>query len=174
MNDPDGSGGLPEELRPRASGPAAEIMARAERDVVFVVKFLGESQHILQRHFQDFVRTELEKRGITFGDHPLLLPFIETHGAELAEFVVTGIGLHHQFHLTAFEKMAGDPQQMLRLDIGNTLQSYIEKAEAHFVSGIGGLQQILAAVEEARDLRQAGPATSTRPGPATSKREDRS
>lgn len=144
---------LPEGLQPKATGPAREIMARAERDVVFVVKFLGESQHILQRHFQSFVQTELEKRGITFGDHPLLLPFIETHGSELAEFVVTGIGLHHQFHLTAFERMQGDPQQLLRLDIWNTLQSYIDKAEAHFISDIGGLQQILAAVEEARSLR---------------------
>ena len=151
--NPPPDGGLPEELRPAASGPAAEIMARAERDVVFVVKFLGESQHILQQHFQDFIRTELDKRGITFGDHPLLLPFIETHGAELAEFVVTGIGLHHQFHLTAFEKMAGDPERLLRVDIWNTLQSYVDKAEAHFISDIGGLQQILAAVEEAASLR---------------------
>jgi len=154
---------LPEGLRPTADGPTAEIMARAERDVVFVVKFLGESQHILQRHFQDYVQNELEKRGVTFGDHPLLLPFIETHGSELAEFVVTGIGLHHQFHLTAFEKMAGDPQQLLRLDIANTLQSYIEKAEDHFVSGIGGLQHILAAVEEAASL-QVRPAASTKEG----------
>jgi len=59
--------------------------------------------------------------------------------------------------------MAGDPQQILRLDIANTLQSYIEQAEAHFVSGIGGLQQILAAVEEAASLRvdQAAPGGST-------------
>jgi hypothetical protein len=128
-------------------------MARAEQDLVLVVKFLGDSQHLLQRHFQDYVLQELEKRGITFGDHPLLLPFIETHGSELAEFVVTGIGLHHQFRLTDFEKMQGDPQQILRLDIANTLQSYIDKAEAHFISGIGGLQQILTAVEEARGLR---------------------
>ncbi len=153
MTGPGGMDGLPDELQPKPFGIAAEIMARAERDLVFVVKFLGESQHILQRHFQSFVQTELEKRGITFGDHPLLLPFIETHGSELAEFVVTGIGLHHQFHLTAFEEMAGDPQQLLRLDIWNTLQSYIDKAEAHFISDIGGLQQILAAVEEARALR---------------------
>jgi hypothetical protein len=144
---------LPASLRTASTGPAAAIMARAERDLVLVVKFLGESQHILQRHFQAFVRTELEKRGITFGVHPLLLPFIETHGAELAEFVVTGIGLHHQFHLRDFETMQGDPERLLRLDIWNTLQSHIEKAEAHFVSGIGGLQQIMAAVEEARPLR---------------------
>lgn len=144
---------LPHSLQPTATGPAGEIMARAERDLVFVVKFLGESQHILQRHFQDYVRTELEKRGITFGDHPLLLPFIETHGSELAEFVMTGIGLHHQFNLNAFETIEGDPQKILRLDIGNTLQSYIEKAEEHFISGLGGIHQILAAVEEARSLR---------------------
>lgn len=153
MVEPDPPPSLPKSLKPLPGGPAAEIMARAERDLVFVVKFLGESQHILQRHFQDYVRTELEKRGITFGDHPLLLPFIETHGSELAEFVVTGIGLHHQFDLNAFETMQGDPQQLLRLDIWNTLQAYIEKAEFYFISGLGGIHQILAAVEEARALR---------------------
>ena len=145
--------GLPDELQPKPSGIAAEIMARADQDLVLSIRFLTDSQHLLQRHFQTYVRTELEKRGITFGDHPLLLPFIETHGAELAEFVTTGIGLHHQFRLQDFERMQGDPQKLLRLDIWNTLQSYIDKAEAHFVSGIGGLQQILAAVEEARSLR---------------------
>ena len=148
---PDGD--LPEGLRPVPGGIAAEIMARADQDLVLSIRFLTDSQHLLQRHFQTYVQKELEKRGITFGDHPLLLPFIETHGAELAEFVTTGIGLHHQFRLQDFERMQGDPQRLLRLDIWNTLQSYIEKAEAHFVSGIGGLQQILAAVEEARGLR---------------------
>ncbi|MEZ5932156.1 MAG: hypothetical protein R3F54_09420 [Alphaproteobacteria bacterium] len=144
---------LPESLRPVPGGVAAEIMARADQDLVLSVRFLTDSQHLLQRHFQTYVQKELEKRGITFGDHPLLLPFIETHGAELAEFVTTGIGLHHQFRLQDFETMQGDPQKLLRLDIWNTLQSYIDKAEAHFVSGIGGLQQILAAVQEARGLR---------------------
>ncbi len=144
---------LPEGLQPKAAGPASEIMARADQDLVLSVRFLTDSQHLLQRHFQGFVQKELEERGITFGDHPLLLPFIETHGAELAEFVTTGIGLHHQFRLQDFERMQGDPQKLLRLDIWNTLQAYIDKAEAHFVSGIGGLQQILAAVEEARGLR---------------------
>ncbi len=146
-------GDLPEGLRPTPGGVAAEIMARADQDLVLSIRFLTDSQHLLQRHFQDYVRSELEKRGITFGDHPLLLPFIETHGAELAEFVTKGIGLHHQFRLQDFERMQGDPQKLLRLDIWNTLQSYIDKAEAHFISGIGGLKQILAAVEEARGLR---------------------
>jgi hypothetical protein len=148
---PDGD--LPEGLRPVPDGIAAQIMARADQDLVLSIRFLTDSQHLLQRHFQDYVQKELEKRGITFGDHPLLLPFIETHGAELAEFVTTGIGLHHQFRLEDFERMQGDPQKLLRLDIWNTLQSYIEKAEAHFISDIGGLQQILSAVEEATSLR---------------------
>jgi len=144
---------LPPSLHARPSGPAADIMDRADRDIVFVVKLLGESRHLLQQHFQDFVRDELAARGIDFGDHPLLLPFIETHGSELAEFVVSGIGLHHQFRLTEFEKISGDPHQLLRTDVWNTLQSYIDKAETHFVSDLGGLQQILQAVKEARDLR---------------------
>ena len=144
---------LPEALNAPPGGPAAEIMQRADRDIVLVVKLLGESRHLLQQHFQDFVRDELAARGIGFGDHPLLLPFIETHGSELAEFVISGIALHHQFRLSAFETMGGDPHRLLRVDVWNTLQSYIDKAEAHFVSDIGGLQQILQAVDEARDLR---------------------
>lgn len=144
---------LPDALHAPPGGPAAEIMRRADRDIVLVVKLLGESRHLLQQHFQDFVRDELARRGIRFGDHPLLLPFIETHGGELAEFVISGIALHHQFRLSAFEAMSGDPHRLLRVDVWNTLQSYIDKAEAHFVSDIGGLQQILQAVDEARDLR---------------------
>ena len=157
---PPADGCLPEELRPAPGGTAAKIMARADQDLVLSIRFLTDSQYLLQRHFQTYVQEELEKRGITFGDHPLLLPFIETHGAELAEFVTTGIGLHHQFRLQDFEHMQGDPQKLLRLDIWNTLQSYIDKAEAHFISDIGGLQQILAAVEEAASL-QVRPAAST-------------
>jgi hypothetical protein len=139
-------------------------MARAEQDLVFVPQLLSESQQILQQHFQDFVRAELARRGITFGDHPLLLPFIETHGRELADFVLTSLALHHRFRLTQIETLAGDPARLLRLDLWNTLQAHIDHAERHFLSGVGGLPRILQAVEEARSLRvdrprdgQAGP-----------------
>ncbi len=143
---------LPASLQPEPTGVAARIMARAEQDLVFVPQLLSESQHILQQHFQAFVRTELAERGITFGDHPLLLPFIETHGRELADFVLTSLALHHQFRLTEFETLAGDPARLLRLDLWNTLQSHIDHAEQHFLSGVGGLPRILQAVEEARAL----------------------
>ena len=40
---------------------------------------MGESLYMLQRYFQDFIREELEKRSISFEDHPFMLHFLETH-----------------------------------------------------------------------------------------------
>ncbi len=142
----------PSSLQTGGAGIAEKIIQYADRDVVFSIKILGESRNNLQQHFQDFIRAELEKNGITFGDHPLLLPFIETHGFELAEFVTTGVALEHQISMQQFEKLSGDPLNLFRVDLWDSLSSHIEKAESHFVSGIGGLQTILAAVAEERAL----------------------
>lgn len=141
-------------LRSHRNGVAEKIIQHADRDIVFSVRILGESRHALQQHFQDFIRLELEKHNITFGDHPLLLPFIETHGFELTDFVTTGVALEHQISLQRFEKLSGDPMNLFRVDLWDSLSAHIEKAESHFVSGIGGLQKILAAVDEERDLQQ--------------------
>lgn len=137
------------------TGIAEKIIASADRDVVFSIKILGESRDNLKQHFHDFIRNELEKRGITFGDHPLLLPFIESHGHELTEFVVTGVALEHQISLREFEKLAGDPMKLFRVDLWDSLCDHIENAQAQFVSGIGGLQSILAAVAEEQALQDA-------------------
>ena len=145
----------PKSLRPRETGIAEKIIGNADRDVVFSVRILGESRDNLRQHFQDFIREELEKRDITFGDHPLLLPFIETHGHELTEFVTTGVGLEHQLSLREFEEMSGDPLKLFRVDLWDSLSDHIEKAEAQFISDLGGLQSILAAVAEERALQEA-------------------
>lgn len=137
------------------TGIAEKIIGSADRDVVFSIKIFGESRDNLKQHFHDFIRDELEQRGITFGDHPLLLPFIESHGHELTEFVVTGVALEHQISLREFEQLAGDPMKLFRVDLWDSLSDHIENAEKQFVSGIGGLQNILAAVAEERALQEA-------------------
>ena len=126
---------------------ASQILERADRDVTFMVHLVGESRDMLVRHFVVFIESELAKRGIVYGAHPLLRPFIETHARELTDFVLQGVGLRHQFGLQALETMAGDPSRLLRVDLWDSLQSHIDRAQHHFVSGVGGLQRILAQIE---------------------------
>ncbi|MDH2380831.1 hypothetical protein [Bradyrhizobium sp. CER78] len=126
---------------------ATRILARADRDITFIVHLVGESHDLLLRHFVMFIENELAKRGVRYGAHPLLRPFVDTHARELTEFVLNGIGLQHQFGLQAFETMAGDPLRMLRVDLWDSLQSHIDHAQRHFVSGVGGLQRILCQLE---------------------------
>jgi hypothetical protein len=140
--------GQKDEQEPVAAATlASQILARADRDVTFMVHLVGESRDMLVRHFVVFIESELAKRGIVYGAHPLLRPFIETHARELADFVLQGIGLRHQFGLQALETMAGDPSRLLRVDLWDSLQSHIDRAQHHFVSGVGGLQRILAQIE---------------------------
>jgi hypothetical protein len=126
---------------------ASRILARADSDVTFMVHLIGESRDLLVRHFIVFIETELAGRGIGYGAHPLLRPFIETHARELSDFVLQGIGLRHQFGLQTLETMAGDPARLLRVDLWDSLQSHISHAQQHFVSDVGGLKQILIQIE---------------------------
>ncbi len=155
---------MPSQNRPNIpdvgqGGIAGKIIQYADRDIFFSLKIVGDSRNNLQQHFQDFIRAELDKNDVSFGDHPLLLPFIETHAHELAEFVTTGVGLQHQFSMREFEKLSGDPLKLFRVDLWDSLSAHIEKAEAHFVSEIGGLKSILEAVAEERAL-STGPKDS--------------
>lgn len=126
---------------------ASQILARADRDVTFMVHLVGESQNLLVRHFIRFIEAELAKRGMSYGVHPLLRPFVETHARELTDFVLQGIGLRHQFGLQTIETMTGDPARMLRVDLWDSLQSYVNDAQQHFVSDARGLQRILDQIE---------------------------
>jgi hypothetical protein len=74
-----------------ASAVASRIPDHADRDVAFVVRLVGESQYALVQHFVSFIAGELGKRGIVYGAHPLLRPFIETHARELTDFVPNGV-----------------------------------------------------------------------------------
>ncbi|MFB9267290.1 hypothetical protein ACFFWD_29725 [Bradyrhizobium erythrophlei] len=144
-NEPKG-----EEQPVAAATLASQILARADRDITFMVHLVGESQNLLVRHFVVFIEAELAKRGINYGAHPLLRPFIETHARELTDFVLQGIGLRHQFGLQVLETMAGDPSRLLRVDLWDSLQAHIEAAQRQFTSGIGGLQRILTQIESGK------------------------
>ncbi len=145
------------------SSPSQELtsalIARAEHDLIFTPRIMGESLYMLQRYFQDFIKEQLEARSVTFGDHPLLLPFMETHARELAEFVVTGVGLNHHIRLTDLEALGPDPERIRRLDLLDSFSAHIKNAEDHFLSGVGGLQQILGSIEDMQNLRKDGPDT---------------
>ncbi len=135
------------------------LIARAEHDLIFTPRIMGESLYMLQRYFQDFIKEQLEARSVTFGDHPLLLPFMETHARELAEFVVAGVGLNHSIRLPDLEKLGPDPERIRRLDLWDSFSAHIKNAEDHFVSGVGGLQQILDSIEDMKSLRKDVPNT---------------
>jgi hypothetical protein len=152
---PGGRGGA--EAPSGASAVASAMLDRADRDIAFVMRFVGESQYLLNRHFQTLIESELAERHVVYGDHPFLRLFVETHARELTEFVLNNVTLKHQFGLQAFERLAGDPMRLLRADLWDTLRSTIESAEAHFVSDLGGLGEILAEVATARSVPPAGP-----------------
>jgi hypothetical protein len=126
---------------------ASRILERADRDVTFMVHLVGESQNLLVRHFVSFIESQLAERAISYGAHPLLRPFIETHARELTDFVLQGIGLRHQFGLQVLETMAGDPSRLLRVDLWDSLQSHINDAQRHFISDVSGLQRLLVQIE---------------------------
>lgn len=131
---------------PRSTQLASTILDNAGRDMVFTLCIRGESRDLLSRHFQGFIEHALEAEGVGYGDHPLLRLFVEAHGRELTDFVVNGMALSHQMSLPHFERWGGDPNRLLRSDIWDSLRGSIESAEHHFMSGLGGLQDILAEV----------------------------
>ena len=137
-----------------------DLITRAEHDLIYEPRIMGESLYMLQRYFQDFIRDELERRSITFDDHPLMLPFLETHARELCDFVMMGVGLNHHIRLPDLERLGPDPERLRRVDLWDSLSAHIAIAEDHFLSGIGGLQQILTRVEEAKSLRRDTPRPS--------------
>jgi hypothetical protein len=144
-----------------ADAVATDILARADRDIAFVPQLTGESQHLLVRHFTQFIERELARYGTSYESHPLLRVFIETHARELSDFVVGGLGLAHQLGLQTIERMAGDPMSLLRTDIWDTLRGYVVSAENHFLSDVGGLRKLIVDAEAARPDATRKPSHST-------------
>ena len=142
-----GNQGLPPITATGAAAVAQEIMSRAGQDVVFGMRFIGESQLLLQEHFKSFIAAELEKRAVTHDHHPLLQYFIDSHANELREFVFAGVALSHQFQIGEIGRFAGDASTVMHVDIWDSLVSYIETAEGRFLAEVADLPTLLARIE---------------------------
>lgn len=146
---------MPEKDEP-ASGPAIsgsiadDVVRRAPQDLVFVMRFLGESQYRMMRHFQHFIRAEAERQGATAAQYPLLAHFVDAHAAELRDFVFTGVSLSRQFRVDEIEFLTQDTEALLRVDIWDSLKNHIETAEKRFLAQAADLPRMLAAMGVAR------------------------
>ena len=145
----------PDPLNPgqSASRTTAEAMvARAPDDLVFTMRFLGQSQEILHSHFRSFLEARLAEAGVTPESHPLLPYFIDSHAIELREFVTTGVSLARSFRLGEIEILTGDVETLMRVDIWDAIASHIDMAEKRFSEGIARVVSGLNAGE--MELRQ--------------------
>lgn len=136
----------PESIQPPSSqATAGNIISRAPEDLVFAMRFLGQSQELLYNHFRRFLEHRLAEAGVSAETHPLLPFFIDSHAVELRDFVATGVSLARPFRLAEIEILTGDVETLMRVDIWDVLTSHIEMAEARFIRGI---DRVVAAVSE--------------------------
>lgn len=134
-----------------ASTPSRQIaesmIARAPQDLVFVMRFLGQSQEMLYGHFRSFLEDALARAGATPERHPLLGFFIDAHAVELRDFVFTGVSLSRHFRLREIEALTGDAETVMRVDIWDAIASHIDAAEARFLDGIDAMVRTLDQAE---------------------------
>ncbi|MEI9406458.1 hypothetical protein [Mesorhizobium argentiipisi] len=145
-NDKDNRGPAPP-ISNHADGVTGDLVRLMPRDLVFVMRFMGESQYRLQSHFQDFIRAELAAGGVTPQTHPMIHLFIESHAILLRDFVFSGVSLTRQFRVDEIERLTGDTTSMIRVDIWDQLKSHIETAEKQFQSQADTLPKLLSAFE---------------------------
>jgi len=148
MPNDEGRGPPPGPMSSHADGVTGDLVKLMPRDLVFVMRFMGESQHRLQSHFQDFIRAELAAGGVTMETHPMIHLFIENHAILLRDFVFSGVSLTRQFRVEEIERLTGDTTSMIRVDIWDQLKSHIEAAEKQFQSQAGTLPKLLSAFEK--------------------------
>jgi hypothetical protein len=144
MTKKDGNPVPPDPLRGNGGDDVTTDLVRLmQRDLVFVMRFMAESQYRLQSHFQDFILEELSATGVTQQTHPMIHSFVERHAIMLRDFVFSGVSLSHQFHLEDVEKLTGDT--MIRVDVWDELRTHIEMAERQFRTQLPELPPILEA-----------------------------
>lgn len=129
---------------------AEEILDRAPQDLVFLMRFLGESQYLLQVHFREVIEKGLAAHNVTRDGHPFLQVFIDTHATELREFVFSAMSMTRQFRIREIEALTGDTFRMMRMDIWDALVDNIEAAERRFAAELERLPQALAEVQRDR------------------------
>lgn len=143
MTSTDGYPGPLDPLRDQGDGITADLVRLMQRDLVFALRFMGESQYRLQSHFQDFILAELSATGVTQSSHPLIHAFVERHAILLRDFVFSGVSLSRQIRVEELERLTGDT--MLRVDIWDQLRSHIDMAEKQFRTQLPELPTILEA-----------------------------
>lgn len=138
MSDPD-------HTHPAARGGdvTQDLVALMPRDLVFSMRFLGESQLRLQRHFHDFMIAEMADAGITQETHPTIHAFVERHAILLRDFVFSGVSLSRQFRIREIEQLIGDATALLRVDIWDQLRSHVDMAERQFLAQLPQLPRLL-------------------------------
>lgn len=141
-------GALPSENR--AAEVANDLVALMPRDVVFVPRFLGESQERLRQYFREFSLVEMARAGITTEQHPMLAVFLDRHAALLCEFVFMGVSLPHQLRMVEIERLQNDQAGLLRMDLWDQLKFHIAAAEERFRKDMPALADNLARLEPSR------------------------
>lgn len=138
-------------IQPRPKDGDADVTEQLvrlmSRDLVFTMRFLGESQHRLQVHFQAFMEQEMAAAGLTRETHPMLSGFIEQHAILMREFVFSGVALSRQFRIEEIERLIGDTTALLRVDIWDQLRSHIDMAEQRFCAQLPELPHLLNYLE---------------------------
>ena len=125
---------------PEGDDVASTLVRLLPRDAIFALRLLGESRLRLLEHFQGFILSEFAKAGATPQTHPMLHAFAETHALALRDFVASGVEGAHQLALEHVERLMGDVEGLLRVDIWDQLKSHIADAEAQFRRQLGGLK----------------------------------
>lgn len=143
MTSKDGYSGPLDPLRDEGDEITTDLVKLMQRDLVFAMRFMGESQYRLQSHFQDFIMAELSATGVTQVSHPMIHAFVERHAILLRDFVFSGVSLSHQIRVEELERLRGDT--MLRVDIWDQLRSHIDMAEKQFRTQLPELPTILEA-----------------------------
>lgn len=147
MTDKSGRPAQPGQMHGRDQDVTTDLVRLMARDLIFTMRFLGESQHRLQRHFRDFIEAEMASAGMSQQSHPMIHAFIERHAITLRDFVFSGVALSHQFHVDEIERLMGDTTSLLRVDIWDDLKIHIEAAERQFRSQVPDLPELLSDLE---------------------------
>lgn len=131
------------DFEPPRGDVSTELLGLLSRDLIFSMKFLGESQLRLQRYFHDFMIGALTAEGVTQDTHPLIHVFVERHAILLRDFVFSGVALSRQFRIEDIERLTGDTSGVLRVDIWDQLRSHVQMAEDQFRAQLPTLPELL-------------------------------
>ena len=127
---------------------ATRLLQRASTDLVFRMSFIGQSHDLRYEHFRRVINQALEEDGLDPSTDPIIKLFVESHAAELREFVITGVSLERLFHIKDIEQVIGEQANVILTDIWDSLRDYIKTAEEQFKSQAHELPKMLQESEQ--------------------------